>query len=142
MHGHLFVKRGPIAPVGVHDPNLCAAGGVAVQKAGQGRPGVAFVQHVTAHDEIEMALHRALLLLPRPIGLPFGLHLRVHFCLHAPLTGAVLERCHAVQAYVFLQKLPGQRMAVAGGDVDAAAVAHQAGQAQATANFQHPFTGQ
>ena len=51
------------------------------------------------------------------------------------------QRWQVVQAQVFLQKGARQRVAVAGGHVGAAPVAHQRGQCQAAADFQNALAG-
>jgi hypothetical protein len=54
---------------------------------------------------------------------------------------AIVHRHQAVQAQVGAQEARGERVAVAAGDIGAAAVADQAGQRQAAADLEDAFTG-
>jgi len=117
---HAVAKGGAVAAVGVDDPHLRPHRGVAADEAGQMLAGTAVVQHVAAHDQPEAALH-----LVRQWHGGTG-----------PVTLPVLQSGQRVQPGVFQQKGAGQRVAVAGRHVGPAPVAHQAGQAQAAADFE------
>ena len=80
----------------------------------------ALVQHVAADDEVETA--------ERVVR-------------HVPAQFAIDDRRQAVERRVVGQERTGQRMVVAGDDIRAAPLQHQAGEAETAAQFQDAFAG-
>jgi phosphoribosylformylglycinamidine (FGAM) synthase-like amidotransferase family enzyme len=56
---HLLVECRAVAAVGVHDPDLCTRARMAVDETGQRGAHIALIQHIAAHDQIKLPLHRA-----------------------------------------------------------------------------------
>ena len=103
---------------------------MARNEAGEGRAFIGLVEQVAADDQIVLAAHDA----NRRHACPIRRQVR-----HGPVTVPVLHRRQIVQTQVLLEKALRQRMAIAGGDVGAPAMADEARQREPATNLQNPL---
>src|SRR5690554_1481830 len=110
-------EAAPIAPSRAGNHHLGARVGMALNQLRHQLCVVALVKHIAADDQVKVAqLRRGLF--PRQIE--------------------VVERFQLVKGRVVIEKMLDHGVMIAGGNISAALLQHQAGQPEATADFQNP----